>query len=312
MNDFQLSTPVAFIIFNRPDTTAQVFEVIRQAEPSRLLVIADGPRPDHPGEPEKCAAARSVVDQVDWDCEVLRNFAETNMGCKQRVSSGLDWVFDTVEEAIILEDDCLPHPTFFRFCEELLKRYWDDERIMAISGDNFQLGRRRTQDSYYFSRYSHCWGWATWRRAWRQYDGEMRLWHTIRDDRWLGDILENERAIAYWTRILEKTYNGDIDSWAYRWTFACWIQSGLTILPNVNLVSNIGFGPGAIHTADSNSPLANMAVHAMSFPLWHPPFVIRDAKADSYTQKEVFEINPLHKRAAKKLLRKIHSIVSGD
>ena len=152
------STPVAFIIFNRPDTTKRVFAEIAKARPPKLLVIADGPRADHPADVEKCAAVRAIIDGVDWDCEVLKNYSDVNLGCKRRVSSGLDWVFDTVEEAIILEDDCLPHPTFFRFCEEMLEKYRDDKRIAMISGDNLQFGRKRTGYSYYFSRYPHIWG----------------------------------------------------------------------------------------------------------------------------------------------------------
>jgi hypothetical protein len=300
MRDFQLSTPVAFLIFNRPDTTARVFEAIRQAEPPKLLVVADGPRADHPEDVERCAAARAIIERVDWDCEVLKNFAETNMGCKQRVSSGLDWVFETVEEAIVLEDDCLPHPSFFRFCEELLERYRDDERIMAISGDNFQFGRQRTEYSYYFSRYPHCWGWATWRRAWRHYDGKMELWPLIRDGNWLEDILEDRQSIAYWANIFDKTCNGGIDSWAYAWTFSCWIQSGLTILPNVNLVSNIGFGPDATHTAGRGRS-SILAVDSVSFPLLHPPFVIRDACSDRFTQKNHFSRATFFSRVKKKI-----------
>jgi hypothetical protein len=155
--DFQLKTPVAFLVFNRPESTIKVFEEIRRARPPRLLVAADGTRADRPGEAEKCAAVRAIIDTVDWPCEVLKNYSDVNLGCKVRVSSGLDWVFEQVEEAIILEDDCLPHPTFFRFCEELLERYRYDERVGIISGDNFLFGVRRTQDSYYFSRYAHIW-----------------------------------------------------------------------------------------------------------------------------------------------------------
>ncbi|MEW6491011.1 MAG: glycosyltransferase family 2 protein, partial [Cyanobacteriota bacterium] len=164
-----MKTPVVFIIFNRPDTTQKVFEAIRQAHPPLLFVIADGPRPNKPGEDQKCAATRAIIDQVDWDCEVLTNYSEINLGCERRVSSGLNWVFDTVEEAIILEDDCLPHPTFFSFCEELLDYYRNDQRVMVITGQNVQFGRKRTDYTYYFSRYNHCWGWASWRRAWRSY-----------------------------------------------------------------------------------------------------------------------------------------------
>jgi len=299
----QMRTPVTFLIFNRPDTTERVFEAIRQARPPKLLVVADGPRADRPGEAEKCAAARAIIERVDWECEVLTNYSDVNLGCKLRVSSGLSWVFDTVEEAIILEDDCLPHPTFFRFCEELLDRYRHDERIMAISGNNFQFGRRRTEYSYYFSRYNHCWGWASWRRAWQQYDIEMKLWPTIREGNWLRDILDDEQAVKYWQAIFQSTYDGVINSWAYRWTFSCWVQGGLSVIPAGNLVSNIGFNVEATHTT-SNSKLANMLLEAMKFSLLHPSFIIRDVSADNFTQNTVFRLSTLTriKQRAKNIL----------
>jgi len=287
MSHWQLKTPVAFLIFNRPDTTARVFAEIARAKPPKLLVVADGPRPDRPGEAEKCAAARAIIEQADWPCEVLTNYSEVNLGCKRRVSSGLDWVFSSVEEVIILEGDCLPHPTFFRFCEELLDKYRDDERVMMISGNNFQFGRKRTEYSYYFSRYTHIWGWATWRRAWQYYDVNMELWPEIRDGGWLRDWLGNKNSARYWETILEKVYRGEIDTWDYGWTFACWIQNALTILPSVNLVSNIGFDPEATHTT-GHSKFANMKTEPMKFPLSHPPYVLRDSVADSITEEEIF------------------------
>ncbi len=304
-----MKTPVAFLIFNRPDTTEKVFEAIRQAKPPKLLVVADGPRTDRPDEAEKCEVARKIIERVDWQCEVLTNYSEVNLGCKQRVSSGLDWVFKNVEEAIILEDDCVPHPSFFRFCEELLDYYRDDERIMVISGDNFQFGRKYTEYSYYFSRYNHCWGWATWRRAWHYYDIEMKLWSKIRDDKWLKCILEEPRAVKYWSKIFQATYDDNINSWAYRWTFACWLQSGLTVLPNVNLVSNIGFGTESTHTTDIRNPFANLPVEEMCFPLQHPPFIIRDADADNFTQDNNFNTPPLMKRLSKKAQRVVSQLV---
>lgn len=294
------STPVVLIAFNRPDTTARVFEAIRQAEPSRLLLIADGPRPDRPEDVERCAAVRAIIEHVDWECDVLTNFAQGNMGCKRRVSSGLDWVFGQVDEAIILEDDCLPHPTFFRFCDELLARYRDDERMMTISGVNLHLGRQRTRQSYYFSRYLHCWGWATWRRAWGHYDVEMKLWPGMRDGRWLEDILRDRRAVAYWSRMFDWTHGGRIDTWDYQWVFACWIQSGLAIVPNVNLVSNIGFGPEATHTKHMDR-FANLPPHAMGFPLCHPSFVIRDDQADRITQRVHYRARTLLSRSKNKV-----------
>ncbi len=297
MGTFQLTTPVVFIIFNRPATTERVFSAIRAAKPPELLIIADGPRSRESGESEKCAAARAVVEKVDWDCKVLKNYAAVNFGCGKRLASGLDWVFSQVAEAIILEDDCLPHPSFFPYCQELLARYRDDERVMTISGNNFQFGRRRTADSYYFSRYAHIWGWATWRRVWRYYDYGMKLWPRFRDERRLTDIfaglgtvdgqlqaIAGREAVRYWHYAFEHTYTGKIDTWDIQLIFACWQQNGLNILPNVNLVTNIGFDDQATHTRQPGSKFANLPVAAMKFPLCHPPFMVGDVWADTYTQ----------------------------
>lgn len=287
MTDWQLTTPVAFIIFNRPNTTAQVFAEIARARPPQLLVIADGARSDHPGEAQLCAATRAIIERVDWDCDVKTNFATHNMGCRQRVSSGLDWVFDTVEMAIILEDDCLPDPSFFRFCEELLEKYRDDERVGQISGVNFQLGRRRTTDSYYFSRFNHIWGWASWCRAWNNYDVNLAAWPQARNGGWLQDILHDSHQARYWSRLFQRVADGEIDTWDYQWMFACWVNSALTILPNVNLISNIGFGPAATHTTRDNQ-FAAMDTETIQFPLHHPEFVIRDRQADQVTINRMF------------------------
>lgn len=285
---YQVKTPVAFLIFNRPETTEKVFQAIRQARPSKLLVIADGPRPNRPGETQKCAAARAIIKQVDWPCEVLTNYSDTNLGCRNRVSSGITWVFNTVEEAIILEDDCLPHPSFFRFCDELLEQYRHDARIMLISGDNFQFGQKRGEYSYYFSRYNHIWGWASWRRAWQRYDLGMRAWPQAKDNQWLANIFENNpRAIEFWSNIFEAAYQG-FNTWDYAWTFAFWQYDGLAILPNRNLISNIGFGPEATHTTQSGSHSANLIVETMLFPLQHPPTVNRNVEADIFTEKTLF------------------------
>jgi hypothetical protein len=306
MFDRQLKTPVAFIIFKRPEETQRVFAEIRKVKPSKLLVVADGPRPDRPGEDLQCAAARAIIEQVDWECEVLRNYAETNLGCRDRVSSGLNWVFDTVEEAIIIEDDCLPDSTFFYFAEELLERYRYDERIMSISGQNVQFGKQRTDYSYYFSRYTHCWSWATWRRAWKHYDLEMKLWPKIRDGNFLMDILGDAHAAKIWTKTCQLCYEGTLDTWDFQWTFASFIQNGLNILSNVNLAANIGHGTGGTHTDDLNSPYNNMSVEPIAFPLKHPPFVIRDAQADDFTQNSLYDYDP---KFVKKVQRKLKQLL---
>ena len=307
MSNYQLKTPVAFIIFNRPNTTKRVFAEIAKARPPKLLVIADGPRVDHPDDAEKCAAVRTIIDGVDWDCEVLENYSDVNLGCKRRVSSGLDWVFDTVEEAIILEDDCLPHPSFFRFCEELLEKYRDDKRVAMISGNNFQFGRKRTEYSYYFSRYSHIWGWASWRRAWHNYDVDMKIWPEIRDGGWLEDLFGAKKSVWYWKNRFENAYQGKIDTWDYQWTFACWIQNALTVLPNVNLVSNIGFGYESVHTKVKDK-FAEMEIEPMSVPILHPNYILRDSKADFFVENNMFSAKSLMIRVIKRVINKLKGI----
>ncbi|MFQ4142095.1 glycosyltransferase family 2 protein [Chlorogloeopsis sp. ULAP02] len=300
-----MKSPIAFIIFKRPHTTEKVFEIIRQVKPPKLFVIADGPRSDRPNEAEKCEATRTIIEQVDWDCEVLKDYSNTNLGCAKRVSSGLDWVFSNVEEAIILEDDCIPHPSFFPFCEELLEKYRYDTRIGSISGQNVQFGRRRTNYSYYFSRYNHCWGWATWRRAWQYFDFQMKLWSEVKEKNLLEDILQSTEAVNYWHNILQSTHEGKIDSWALRWTLACWLQSSLCIISNINLVSNIGFGEEGTHTLSKKSKFANIPADEMSFPLQHPPFLVQNRQADIFTQRTLYS-KPLIVSLKKKVKQMIN------
>jgi len=282
-----LKTPVLFLVFNRPDTTRRVFEAVREARPERLFVAADGPREGVAGDQEKCRKVREIATSVDWDCEVSTLFRERNLGCRIAVSSAIDWVFEQEEKAIILEDDCLPDPTFFAFCETLLERYREDERIAQIGGDNFQFGRRRGPYSYYFSRYNHIWGWASWRRAWKHYDAAMSLWPEIREGGRLNDWLMDRRLVRYWTYHFEETFRGRIDTWDYPWTFACWVQGALTVLPSVNLVSNIGFGKEGTHTKGM-SRIACLKTEPISFPLAHPSCMLRDAGADACTERLVY------------------------
>ncbi|MBW4593918.1 MAG: glycosyltransferase family 2 protein [Brasilonema angustatum HA4187-MV1] len=302
-----MQTPVAFIIFKRPHTTEKVFEAIRQAKPPKLFVIADGARAERPGEAEKCEATRAIIERVDWNCEVIKNYSDTNLGCAKRVSSGIDWVFSNVEEAIILEDDCVPHPTFFPFCEELLEKYRYDSRVASISGSNYQFGHRRTNYSYYFSIYNHCWGWASWRRAWQHFDIYMKLWPQIQAEGYLNDILRDYKAVKYWSNLFQSVFENPSDRiWDYQWTFACWIQSSLSIIPNTNLISNIGFGLESTHfTSKKVSPYINMPIEAMQFPLKDPPFMVSNVNADNFTQKTLFKQTVLQviKQRIKKIIK---------
>lgn len=280
-----MQSSVAFIIFNRPDTTEKVFAEIAKARPSRLFVIADGPRSDHPEDKENCAATRAIIDRVDWDCEVLKNYSDINLGCGHRPASGISWVFQNVEDAIILEDDCVPHPDFFRFCGELLEKYKDDERVMTISGRNGQTGRmQQTLYSYHFRRMFSCWGWATWRRAWQHYDFEIKIWPELRETSWLQNILGNERAAEFYRKVFDQAHlsAGNLHYWDYQWSFSCWAQSGLAVVPSANLIQNIGFGPAATHTKSEAGPVGRLLAEGLDFPLRHPSFVIPDRDADLF------------------------------
>jgi len=288
MPDSTNQSPVLFLVFNRPNTTAMVMEAIRAARPPKLYIAADGPR-DRPGDEERCDETRRIATAVDWPCTVRTLFRESHLGLRQAVSSALDWFFEQEEEGIMLEDDCVPCASFFFYCSELLNRYRSDSRIMCVGGGDYSMRRYSGAHSYYLSAYIDCWGWATWRRAWSLYDRDMQLWPEFRDrgllKSWSGGDVKFEK---YWSSIFEDAAAGRIDSWAYRFQFSCWAQGGLTCIPKTNLVSNIGFGPEATHTKAQGNPLANMPTEELEFPLLHPPVICRDARADAYTQQFVF------------------------
>jgi hypothetical protein len=280
-----LDTPVALIVFNRPELTARVFERIRRARPRRLFVIADGPRT--PAEAAPCQAARQVTEGVDWPCEVQRDYAEKNLGCGRRPATGIDWVFSQVEEAILLEDDCVPSDSFFRFCETLLAHYRDEPRVMHISGNNFQGGRKRGRASYYFSKYSHNWGWATWRRAWRHFDYAVQAWPEFRESAAFHEVCPDAIEREFWTGNFDHVHGGVNDIWDAQWLFACWSHGGLAALPAVNLVSNIGFGDDATHTkvrdAAAEVPAGELG------EIVHAARIVADEKADRHTFDTVFD-----------------------
>jgi hypothetical protein len=284
----RLTTPIAFFIFNRPDLTAKVFEAIAQARPEKLLIIADGPRSAE--EAEKCRKTRQVVEKIDWDCEVLTNFSDTNLGCKQRVASGIHWVFSQVEMAMLLEDDCLPVPSFFPFCQTMLQRYRDDERIMHIGGCNFLPDRIKIEDSYFFSRYIFPWGWGTWKRAWENYDEDMKSWPEFKKAKMLQSIFENPDEHQFWEQRFDLAFKGEIDTWDFQWFYNCWSQGGLAISPSVNMVSNLGFQPDATHTKTAHEAgiLANRPAFDMAGSIRHPEFIVERREADAYMFEACF------------------------
>lgn len=252
-----MEVPVLFIIFNRPDTTLKVFERIRSVRPAKLFVVADGPRKNNSLDVKKCLEARSIFDKIDWPCELKTLYREENLGCKHSVSTGIDWFFDQVESGIILEDDCLPDSSFFSFCEVILDRYRDDSRIGHICGSNFQSGVKRMDGDYYFSNLTHVWGWASWRRVWRTYDVNMKLWPEFKNEAFLRTIFPSKKISKHLDIAFEKTYRGQLNTWDYQLFFNNLSQGYLSIIPNRNLISNIGFSSEATHTVKGH-PFANL------------------------------------------------------
>lgn len=300
MNGLQVQSPIIFFIFNRPETTKLVFSLIEKARPKKLLLISDGPRASRVNEINLVNEARKIAQNVTWDCEVLTNFSKENLGCKRRISSGLDWAFEQVSEAIILEDDCLPSDSFFQFCDEMLNRYRGDKSIGMIGGINFQPPQVISASDYYFSKYTHIWGWATWADRWvGTYDVDIRSWPKVKADRALKNILSRVGELKYWEGIFDRVHDNQIDTWDYQWVFANWMSNRLNILPSVNLISNIGFGSDATHTK-GYSELANLPVEDLTFPLRHPDKIKVNIAADQYTDRLCFR-RPLYKRLIGKL-----------
>ena len=281
-----LNTPILLLVFNRPNTTERVFEAIRHQRPRQLFVAADGPRPHVDTDAERCDAAREIATRVDWDCEVKTLFRKRNLGCRVALSSAITWFFQQVEYGIILEDDILPAPDFFPFCQELLLKYQDNPSVMLISGNNFQMGKRYGETSYFFSRFAHIWGWATWRRAWRHYAPERTTLALLRHNKFFEQTFPLASDRAYWQKRFEETLRGEIDTWDYLWQMSIWSQNGLSISPNVNLASNIGFDSEATHTV-GESRLANLPVEKLG-ALLHPDTVEPHYAADAFTQKYIF------------------------
>jgi hypothetical protein len=281
MDSKQFSTPILFLIFNRPDVTAKVFERIRALQPKKLFVSADGPRPGKVGERERCIETRKIIEGIDWDCDLKTRFSDTNLGCKMGVSSGISWFFENVEEGIILEDDCCPDASFFPYCRELLERYRQDDRIMQIGGVNFQDDAVRGEGSYYFVKIVQIWGWATWRRAWNKFDVRIPSCPEFLDRRCIELAFPDKDMQQYWSKKFKNVHDNLIDTWDIQWQYACSINNGLIALPNVNLVSNIGFNGEATHTVDSYHEQAGRPTQSLS-EIVHPKFFLSHPEADRY------------------------------
>lgn len=294
-----METPILFIIFNRPDTTKQTFEAIKKIKPTKLYVAADGPRESVSTDKTRCEETRKIIEHVDWPCEVKTLFQEKNLGCKWGMITAIDWLFKNEEKGIILEDDCVPGESFFNFCTELLDYYKDNEEIMHISGNNYQDGVKRGDGSYYFSKYTSSWGWATWRRAWSKFHPALENFSFFDKNNLIKNIPISKDAGKFWIKNFRYTMRRS-DNWDSLWMYTVWLNDGMSIIPNENLVKNIGFGEDATHTKEKTveTDINNLGT------IKHPSSIILNEEADEYVYRKLF-----HRSLFKRVVDKIKNII---
>jgi hypothetical protein len=297
-------TPVLLVIFNRPDTARQVFEVIRKVKPTRFYIAADGPRPGRPDDVALCEETRAIANKVDWECDLFTLFRKENVGCGRGPSEAVTWMFEQEEAGIILEDDCLPDLSFFPYCREMLAHYRDDDRVMSVTGFRFDFLKKETlPESYFFSKYFVPWGWATWKRSWKYFDYNIASYSKFKAENRIAQVFSPKRIRDFWTRTLTETVNTEVPTWwDYQWIYTHWTQGGLCAMPKVNLVTNIGYGEGATHTLEEGSRFADLPFQQIQ-QIAHPEFVMADPETDRLIN-DIFYRPPLKHRIIRKL-RKI-------
>lgn len=282
--------PVLVTAYNRPHMVNSLIRKIRQVAPTRIYFVVDGPKSDRPSDVGNCHQTQDAIAGVDWDCEVKTLFRDENLGLRRSVAGAIGWFFENETQGIILEDDCLPDPSFFDFCAELLTRHADDHRVFQISGNSFAPDNLAGSSSYYFSRYNFIWGWATWRDRWLCNDVDFETWDLDAARRLLNQVGDgNQDFTRYWLKHFRLAISGEVDSWAYPWTYSVWKHGGLTALPRCNLVSNVGFGNEATHTRHSSPVLDRAPTNHLSFPLTHPTRVASNREADRWADLHVFQ-----------------------
>lgn len=292
MHTTNFNVPILFLIFNQPDITLQTFIEIKKVKPKTLYISADGPRLNKPGEENECFITRKIIlDLIDWDCDVHTRFLENNLGCKKAVSSGISWFLNEINEGIILEYDCVPSRSFFSFCEVMLTKFRNDSRIMAISGSNYQLNNFRGDSSYYFSKIPSAWGWATWKRSWDLWDGDIESYPQFDKEKVINSIFKNSNVRDYWKLKFDQVYNKIDTTWGYPWVYAVFKENGLCVTPNLNLITNIGFSQKATNAVDEESSFANTERFELS-EITHPKFVVPNIEADEFFSRRLAYIKP--------------------
>lgn len=284
-------TPILFVIFNRPEHTRQVLSVLQEIKPTKLYVAADGPRPGNDSDLRKCEMTRNLIDEyVDWPCELKKLFRDHNVGAGLGVSEAITWFLDEEGQGIILEDDCVPSHSFFDYCATLLDKYKDDNRVMHIAGANHIPSlTRNTENSYFFSMQGNMWGWATWKRAWDLYDFQMSSFQQVLDENILASFIPDALVRNYVVKKFKDTMSHRNDAWDYQWDFCRYINSGLSIIPKVNLVKNVGFGADATHTFSQENYFSKLEAENLEMPLQHPSFTVRNRQIDNMHYKNLFK-----------------------
>ncbi|MFT6841334.1 MAG: hypothetical protein ACJASR_000092 [Psychroserpens sp.] len=280
-----LTTPVLFMVFNRLDTTKRVFDTIKKAKPARLYLASDGARSIKAGEKETVDQVRNyVVSNIDWDCEVKTLFREQNLGCGLAVSGAIDWLFENEESGIILEDDCVPSESFFPFADAMLENYIDDNSVGIIGGYN--MFGDVTNDGIPYSAISMpvIWGWATWRRTWEMYKFDISNYSKIEIIEIINSVTNNVGTRRFFTKGIYETSIGKIDTWDFQLILKLFMYKKMVIVPNVNLIENIGFGSNATHTSDKNSALGQA-----KFGKLNPPYLFNGKLAINKSLVHLFE-----------------------
>ena len=285
-----MKTPVLFLIFNRPDTTEKVFAAIRNAQPAKLYLAADGPREGREDETERCRITREISTAIDWECELHTLFRDRNLGCREAVSSAITWFFEQEEEGIILEDDCLPHPSFFDFCENMLDRYRNDERVMIVTGTNFLLGAGTCDYTYFYSKIISIWGWAAWRRSWCKHKIDRRVFNADRIHTRFGNRVFSDHLV----KMMRGAIRGNIDTWDIQWVYSIIENDGVCITPYFNQIKNIGYE--GTHFSGTMSPLFDMTTRDINMDdIRHPTDSADVSKLDEVAILNMIKIYKLER-----------------
>lgn len=301
-----IKTPVVLICFNRPNLTKKTFNQIKKNKPSKLFLIMDGPRYKNSQDIQNIKKVRKIIEEINWKCKIYKNFSKNNLGLKKRVVSGLNWVFKKVDKAIILEDDCYPSDSFFYFCETMLNFYKKNKNIGIITGNNFQ-NKPVDNNSYYFSKYSHIWGWATWRRTWKLYnDNDQKIQNFVKSSKFkkICKILDEQK---YWIDMHHQIKSGTLKSWAYYFLLNMWKNNYLTVTPNLNLIENLGINSKSSSNPNDPGLKKDLTKTVLKFPLIYPKAIKVNEKADSQVFYSIYKKN-IQTRLKNKIKKMINYI----